>query len=130
MAATSKREVMRGDGNRYAAVLHRYTQMVIVQLSHHVACNLVHVVEQRAARCLLTIGDRMRGHQFPLTQDFLAQMLGVRRSTVSEVAGKLQTGGLITYRRGELEILDRERLEDTACECYRIIKDEFDSLVD
>ena len=72
----------------------------------------------------------MRGHRFPLTQDFLVRMLGVRRSTVSEVAGKLQTGGLIIYRRGELEILDRERLEDTACGCYRIIKDEFDSLVD
>jgi CRP-like cAMP-binding protein len=123
------RDVLAQDGQLHA-VLHRYTQTVIVQLSQNVACNLVHVVEQRAARWLLTTGDRMRGHRFPLTQDFLAQMLGVRRSTVSAVAGKLQTDGLITYRRGELEILDRDRLEDTACECYRIIKDEFDSLVD
>jgi CRP-like cAMP-binding protein len=101
---------------------------MITQLSQNVACNLVHLVEQRAARWLLTTSDRVRGDRFPLTQDFLAQMLGVRRTTVSEVASKLQNDGLITYRRGELEILDRPRLEDTACECYRIIRAEFDGL--
>jgi CRP-like cAMP-binding protein len=103
---------------------------VITQLSQNVACNLVHVVEQRAARWLLTTSDRARSERFPLTQDFLAQMLGVRRTTVSEVASKMHGDELIAYRRGELEILDRARLEGISCECYRIIKAEFDSVAE
>lgn len=121
------REFLTRDGQLHA-LLHRYTQMMIVQLSQNVVCNLVHVVERRAARWLLTTSDRVRSERFSLTQDFLAQMLGVRRTTVSEVACRLQGEGLITYRRGELEVLDRTGLENTACECYRVIKSEFESL--
>jgi CRP-like cAMP-binding protein len=122
-------EFLTQDG-RLHAMLHRYTHTMIAQLSQNVVCNMVHLVEQRAARWLLTCGDRVRSDRFPLTQEFLAQMLGVRRSTVSEVASKLQSDDLITYQRGELEILDRPRLRDTACECYHVIKAEFDGLTD
>jgi DNA-binding GntR family transcriptional regulator len=69
--------------------------------------------------------DRVDGDQFPLTQEFIAQMLAVRRTTVSEIAGKLQADGLIRYRRGQLTIVDRPRLEELACSCYAVVRDEF-----
>ncbi|MEV4315682.1 helix-turn-helix domain-containing protein [Actinocrispum sp. NPDC049592] len=86
-----------------------------------------HLTEQRAARWTLTTGDRTRSDHFPLTHNFLAQMLGVRRSTVSAIAGRLQSAGLITCTRGNLTILDRQRLTSVACERYMIIKNEFDT---
>ena len=82
----------------------------------------------RAARCLLMTADRVDDERFPLTQEFLAQMLGVRRATVSLTAGLLQTVGLIRYRRGVITITDRAGLEDASCDCYRIVRDEFDQL--
>lgn len=81
---------------------------------------------QRCARWLLMTHDRVRADSFPLTQEFLGQMLAVRRASVNEVASELQEQGLIRYHRGVIEIVDRERLEELACECYQIIKEEFD----
>jgi CRP-like cAMP-binding protein len=120
--------LMIGDGDLHH-ILHRYTQATIVQISQSVACNRLHTTEERASRWLLMTRDRVDDDTFPLTQDFLAQMLGVRRATVSITAGVLQTAGLIRYSRGQLTILDRERLEQTACHCYRFVRDEFAKLL-
>ena len=100
----------------------RYIQneaMVLAQLS---ACNRLHEVEERLARWLLMTDDKVGGPDFRLTQEFLADMLGTRRSTVTLTAGSLQRSGLIEYRRGHVRILDRERLEEVACECYGIVR--------
>jgi CRP-like cAMP-binding protein len=127
MSAADLTEFLGIDGQLHS-LLHRYTHTTMAQMSQNVVCNSTHTAEQRAARWLLTTGDRVRSDRFPLTQEFLAQMLGVRRPTVSEIAGKLQADGLISYSRGTITITDRTRLTDTACDCYRIIKAEFDAL--
>lgn len=116
-----------GDGALHQR-LHRYTQALMVQMAQNVACNRSHPAEQRAARWLLTTRDRVTSDTFPLTQEFLSQMLGVRRPTMSETARALQARGLISYRRGNLTVLDRERLHEAACQCYDIIREEFDRL--
>ena len=82
------------------------------------ACNAVHSIEQRLARWLLLAHDRVGRDEFPLTQEFAAMMLGAARPTVTIVAGTLQRAGLITYRRGRITIVDRDRLESASCECY------------
>jgi CRP-like cAMP-binding protein len=84
------------------------------------ACNAVHTVEQRLARWFLMAHDRVGKDEFPLTQEFVAMMLGTARPTVTIVAGTLQKAGLIAYRRGTVTVLERENLEDAACECYRV----------
>jgi CRP-like cAMP-binding protein len=89
------------------------------------ACNRVHTMEQRCARWLLMVHDRVPGDEFDLTQDFLSQMLGVRRATVSETASQLQQAGLISYSRGRIVVVDRKGLEQTTCECYGIISSTF-----
>jgi CRP-like cAMP-binding protein len=126
LSADDFREFLNHDGQLHS-LLHRYTQTVMMQMSQSVACNVAHLTEQRAARWILATGDRTRSDHFPLTQEFLAQMLGVRRSTVSPIAAKLQADGLLTYTRGNITILDRKRLTSVACECYEIIKNEFDT---
>ena len=88
-------------------------------------CNSSHAAAQRTARWLLTTRDRMGHQEFLLTQEFLAQMLGVRRQTASDIARQLQADGLIRYRRGTIIITDEPGLEQVACSCYRIVKDEF-----
>lgn len=108
--------------------LYRFTQATMIQLSQNVACNQVHSVRQRAARWLLMTQDRVRGDTFQLTQQFLAQMLGVRRPTVSETASNLQSAGLINYSRGLITITDRAGLEKASCTCYQIVRAEFDHL--
>jgi CRP-like cAMP-binding protein len=110
-------------------VLNRYTQALFNQVAQTTACNRVHLVEQRCARWLLQTHDRVGSDQFLLTQEFLAQMLGVRRSGVSAAAGLLQKAGLIRYARGRITVLDRPGLESAACECYGVIKREFDRLL-
>lgn len=110
------------------ALLHRYTQTLMVQIAQGTACNRAHNILQRCARWLLMTQDRVKAASFPLTQEFLGKMLGVRRAGVNEVASKLQKRGLIRYRRGVVEILDRERLESISCDCYRIIREEFERL--
>lgn len=109
-------------------VLSRFTQATIVQIAQNVVCNNTHNAQQRAARWLLTTHDRVTSDEFPLTQEFLARMLGLRRPTVSEVAGALQTQGLIRYRRGVMTIVDRPALEAVACDCYAVVKAEFDEM--
>lgn len=113
---------------RLHSQLRRFTQATLIQLSQNVACNQAHSVRQRAARWLLMTHDRVGGDRFPLTHEFLGQMLGVRRATVSETAAGLQDDGLISYRRGVMNIQDREGLEKVACSCYRIVRTEFDQL--
>lgn len=110
--------------------LHRCTVAMFTLAAQHSACNRVHTMEQRCARWLLTVHDRMSGDEFDLTQDFLSQMVGVRRATVSEVASELQRAGLISYSRGHIVILDRVGLEHASCECYRIVKATFDRLLE
>jgi CRP-like cAMP-binding protein len=120
-------EVARQDGFR--AVTQRYVQALFSQVSQQVACNGVHSVEERCSRWLLLTHDRVGIDEFPLTQEFLSEMLGVRRASVTIAAGSLQKAGFIQYRRGQVTILDREGLEGASCECYGIIRQEFDRLV-
>jgi CRP-like cAMP-binding protein len=110
-------------------LVQRYTQAMINQISQSVACNHLHSVEERMCRWLLMTHDRVDCDDFPLTQEFLALMLGVRRPSVTVVAGILQKAGLIRYHRGRITVLDRKRLEASACECYAVVKKEFDRLL-
>jgi CRP-like cAMP-binding protein len=107
----------------------RYTQAMVNQISQSVACNHLHSVEQRMCRWLLITHDRVAADEFPLTHEFLAQMLGVRRPSVSVVAGILQKAGLISYHRGRITVLDRKGLEATSCECYEVVSKEYDRLL-
>ncbi len=91
-------------------------------LSQLAACSGLHEVEERLARWLLMVGDRLESERFDLTQEFLAQMLGTRRTSVTLAAGSLQRSGLIEYKRGHIHILDREKLQSAACECYPIMR--------
>lgn len=109
-------------------LLHSYTQAVMVFLAQNLACNRLHSVVERTARWLAQTHDRVGSDSFQITQDFLAQMLGVRRATISISARILQRAGLIRYSRGRIAILDREGLHATACECYLTIRREFDKL--
>ena len=97
----------------------RYAQALVGVIMQSTACNAVHVVEERLARWLLMAHDRMGTDAFPLTQEFVAMMLGAARPTVTIVAGTLQKAGLITYQRGIVTIVDRKALEAASCECYR-----------
>ena len=107
----------------------RYAAYFTSQLSQSVACNRLHTLEERCARWLLMTHDRVGSHDFSLTQDFLAFMLGVRRASVTVAAGMLQQAGLIRYQRGRIEVLDRARLEDASCECYAVVRRTYDQLL-
>lgn len=109
-------------------LLQRYTQTLIGQISQTVACNSNHSVEERCSRWLLMCHDRAKSDHFPITQEFLSHMLGVRRASVTVVAGMLQKAGLISYSRGRMTILDRPGLEEVSCECYERITLEFDGV--
>ena len=111
-------------------LLLRYTLSLVTQISQGSACNRLHPIEARCARWLLQTHDRVDGDSFPLTHEFLAQMLGVTRPSVTIAAGLLQKAGLIHYVRGVVDILDRPRLERVACGCYAIITREFRRLGD
>jgi CRP-like cAMP-binding protein len=99
----------------------RYTHAHVGLIMQSTACNAIHTVEQRLARWLLMAHDRVGLDEFPLTQEFVAMMLGVSRPSVTIVAGTLQKAGLITYHRGHLKIVDRKKLEAASCECYRVV---------
>jgi CRP-like cAMP-binding protein len=103
-------------------LLHRYSQFVFETVSQSAACNRLHVIEQRAARWLLMSEDRVGRNQFDLTQEFLAEMLGVRRPGVTVAMGVLEKAGLIAHGRGNITVVDRAGLEKVACECYQAIK--------
>lgn len=105
-------------------VLQRYSHSWLTQITQAAVCNQFHVVNARLARWLLLTHDCMGGDEFQLTQEFLSHMLGVRREGVSRAAGDLQKRNLIAYKRGRLKVLDRSGLENTACGCYQIIRDE------
>ena len=110
-------------------MLFRSHQALLAQSQQSVACNASHSVEERLARWLLMTQDRVHEATFPLTQEFIAQMLGVRRPTVSLAAGMLAKAGMISYVRGRMTILSRSGLEEASCECYRVIRGEFERLV-
>jgi CRP-like cAMP-binding protein len=113
-------------GGKLQLLLLRHTHTLFTMVSQTAACNRLHTVEERLARWLLTMHDRVESDEFLLTQEFIARMLGTRRSGVTVAAGILQQAGLLNYRRGRINILDREGLEEVSCECYRIVKDEYD----
>jgi CRP-like cAMP-binding protein len=108
-------------------LLHRYSHSLLTQVSQSSACNRFHFVDARLARWLLMTKDRLGVEEFPLTQEFLSNMLGVRREGVSKAAGALQSGKLIRYSRGVITILNRRGLEAKSCKCYAIIKAETDA---
>ncbi|MBL28714.1 MAG: Crp/Fnr family transcriptional regulator [Rhodospirillaceae bacterium] len=125
-------EVVRDAADRSPAMrglLYRYVQALIAQISQSVVCNGVHGIEERMARWLLMTHDRSDGDELLLTQEFLAEMLGVRRPTVTLVARTFQTAGLIRYRRGRITIVDRPGLEEAACECHGLIGEHFRRLI-
>ena len=110
------------------SLLLRYTQGLLTQISQTAVCNRLHSMEQRLCRWLLLCHDRRNRSELPMTQELIAHMLGGRRESVTVAAGHLQDAGLIHYCRGHISILDRGGLESSACECYRVVEDEFDRL--
>jgi CRP-like cAMP-binding protein len=117
------------DGSAFRGVVQLYVQAYLRQVSQQVACNGLHPVVERCARWILLTHDRVGVDEFPLTQEFLSQMLGVRRATVTVAAGNLQSARFVRFDRGRIRILDRAGLEESACECYAIIRNEFDRLL-
>lgn len=116
-----RREFARG--GHLQDLLLRYTHTLLTQVSQSASCNRFHTAEQRLCRWLLISSDRAKSDSLQLTQEFLAQMIGVPRTSVTAVAVRLQRAGLITYRRGRIELIDRPGLEISSCECYRVISD-------
>ena len=127
-----KAQPLKQEFNRAGPVLHlllRYTQALITQMAQTAVCNRHHSVEQQLCRWLLLSLDRLSSDSLTMTQELIANMLGVRREGVTEAAGKLQRAGLIRYRRGRIEVLDRPGLEQAVCECYAVVRLEFDRLL-
>lgn len=111
-------------------LLLRYTQALITQMAQTAACNRHHSIDQQLCRWLLLSMDRLNGPELNMTQELIANMLGVRREGVTEAAAKLQDLGVIEYRRGHIKILDRPQLEQRSCECYAVVKKESDRLLE
>ncbi|HVI25061.1 MAG TPA: Crp/Fnr family transcriptional regulator [Xanthomonadaceae bacterium] len=107
----------------------RYTQLMISQIAQAVICNRHHAMERQACRWLLSAFDRIDGNELALTQEAIAQLLGVRRESISEVARRLQAAGVLRYSRGRIHLLDRPALERRSCECYRLLRGEYDRLL-
>lgn len=118
-----ERHVCAHAGSSYELLL-RYANFFHVMVQQHAACNAAHNIEARMCRWILLTHDRVEGDEFPLTQEYLALMLGVRRPTVTDIAQKLREEGLINYTRGRLTVTDRPRLEDCACACYGVIREQ------
>jgi CRP-like cAMP-binding protein len=129
MTVEAFREEMDRRGVFYELVT-RYAQALFGFVAQSTGCNALHSVEQRLARWLLMAHDRMELKEFPLTQEFVAMMLGASRPTVTVVAGTLQKAGLIKYRHGRVTIVDRKNLEAASCECYRVATDLLNSVTD
>jgi hypothetical protein len=110
-------------------ILLRYTQALITQMAQTAVCNRHHSVDQQLCRWLLLSLDRLSSNKLTMTQELIANMLGVRREGVTEAAGKLQKLGVITYHRGKITVLDRPKLEQLTCECYAVVKKETDRLL-
>jgi CRP-like cAMP-binding protein len=125
-------QLMKDEFNRAGPVLHlllRYTQALITQMSQTAVCNRHHTLDQQLCRWLLLSLDRLQGNELTMTQELIANMLGVRREGVTEAAGKLQHAGLISYARGHIRVLDRAGLEERTCECYAVVKKEYSRLL-
>ncbi len=123
---------MKEEFNRAGPVLHlllRYTQALITQMAQTAVCNRHHTLDQQLCRWLLLSLDRLHGNELVMTQELIANMLGVRREGVTEGALKLQHAGLIQYSRGRITVLDRKGLEHRTCECYAVVKKEYDRLL-
>jgi CRP-like cAMP-binding protein len=121
------REFYRGETLQKLLLL--YIQALLTQVSQTAACNRQHKIEQRLARWLLLVHNSIRQNELPLTQEFIANMLGTRRSGVTVAAGMLQQAGMIRYHRGQITIIDHQALETSACECYFIVQNEFARLL-
>ena len=124
--------IMKEEFNRAGPVLHlllRYTQALITQMAQTAVCNRHHTLDQQLCRWLLLSLDRLQGNELVMTQELIANMLGVRREGVTEGALKLQHAGLISYVRGHITVLDRKGLEKRSCECYSVVKKEYDRLL-
>jgi CRP-like cAMP-binding protein len=124
--------LMMQEFNRAGPVMHlllRYTQALITQMAQTAVCNRHHSLDQQLCRWLLLSLDRLQSKELVMTQELIANMLGVRREGVTEAAGHLQQAGLISYRRGHISVLDRDGLEKRACECYAVVKNEYDRLL-
>jgi CRP-like cAMP-binding protein len=127
-----RKSVILQEFERHGALhrlLLRYTQALITQMAQTAVCNRHHSVDQQLCRWLLLSLDRLDSNELVMTQELIANMLGVRREGVTEAAGKLQRAGLIDYRRGHIKVLDRRGLEALVCECYPVVKAEFDRLL-
>ena len=127
-----KSQLLKDEFDQGGPVLHlllRYTQALITQMSQTAVCNRHHTIDQQLCRWLLLSLDRLPSNTLTMTQELIANMLGVRREGVTEAAGKLQQAGIISYCRGHIEILDRPKLEEAVCECYKVVKQEFDRLL-
>ena len=122
-----KREFAMGGSLQHLAL--RYTQALITQMAQTAVCNRHHTLDQQLCRWLLLSMDRLPGNELRMTQELISNMLGVRREGVTEAAQKLQRDGLIRYARGHIQILDRSKLEKRVCECYGVVKKEFDRLL-
>lgn len=122
-----KEEFRRGGSAQH--LLLRYTQALLTQMAQTAVCNRHHSLDQQLCRSLLLSLDRLAGNELVMTQEVIANMLGVRREGVTEAAGNLQGAGLIKYSRGRITVLDREGLEARTCECYAVVKREFDRLL-
>jgi CRP-like cAMP-binding protein len=132
LAIRMKAKVLQSEfsrGGKFQRLLLRYTQALITQISQTAVCNRLHSVEQQLCRWLLLSHDRVPGDDLIMTQELIADMLGVRREGVTVAAGRLQDAGAISYVRGHIKILDRRGLEETVCECYKVVRDEFDRLL-
>jgi len=125
-------QLLKDEFNRSGPVLHlllRYTQALITQMAQTAVCNRHHSLDQQLCRWLLLSLDRLRAPELVMTQELIANMLGVRREGVTEAAANLQRAGLIQYRRGHITVLDREGLEGRTCECYAVVKKEYERLL-
>ena len=125
-------QAMKDEFNRAGPVLHlllRYTQALITQMSQTAVCNRHHSLDRQLCRWLLLSMDRLHGNELAMTQELIANMLGVRREGVTDAALKLQRAGLIRYSRGHITVLDRAGLEGATCECYAVVKREYDRLL-
>ncbi len=124
--------LLKAEFNRYGPTMHlllRYTQALITQMTQTAVCNRHHSVDQQLCRWLLLSLDRLPSNQLVMTQELIANMLGVRREGVTEAAGKLQAAGLISYSRGRITVLDRPGIEERSCECYRVVRRETDRIL-
>nr|WP_242019991.1 helix-turn-helix domain-containing protein [Trichocoleus sp. FACHB-40] len=127
-ASLIKSEFRRG--GVVQSLLLRYTQALYALASQNAACNRLHQLDERLARWLLLVCDRVESNELQLTQEFISEMLGVRRAGVTEAANSLQQAGLIRYHRGKITILNRQELEAACCPCYGIIKGEYARLLE